>query len=327
MATVPYLTQNYDPRTGLPRGKKKPFSGSFTGSLAGGTGFGGGLIPGVPGSAAFQPSGGGPITTPGFTPDYKSLISQALGPLSAQLTAEGSADVSSRNSALIRGMAQFGEQFDPASAQAAFGQDFYNQAGMGDLLGQANALAAENTKAGFSFKARSQSAFEKGVQQIRDALAARGMLRSGATGVALQGAQKEFDQGQYDARQQLVDYSASVQQGYVAGQRARQTQLDSAQREEAGRQAQLNPATGSQTLQYSGQNATDGRPLYQGPNGLVFADGTPYTPAPGYQQSEPQSEPQSVRVGHEIESSGFLEAVRAELARRNRRTGGHQLLE
>ena len=84
------------------------------------------------------------------------------------------------------------------------------------------------------------------MQQIQDALAARGLLRSGATGTALQGAQKEYEGGQYDARQSLMDYLSSAQQGFVAGERARQQQSLAAGREEAGRQAQLNPATGSQ---------------------------------------------------------------------------------
>lgn len=235
---------DFNPYTGLRTNRKKqPFTGSFTGSL--------GTLP--PGQSFQGGLGGGgqtldPINLPGFTPDYKSLITQALGPLTAQLGAEGSADLAGRNSALIRGLTQFGEQFDPSGAQAAFGQDFYNQAGLGDILPQANALAAENTKAGFSVAARQKSAFERSVQQIRDALAARGLLRSGATGVALQGAQKEFETGQYDARQQLADYAASVQQGYVAAQRQRAAQLEAAQREEAERQARLNPPTGSRTV-------------------------------------------------------------------------------
>ena len=272
----------YNPQTGLPTNRRQPWQTALGARSTGlNQQYGLGQFAQPPGGAG---GGGGqqygPINLPGFTPDYKALISQALGPLQAQLGAEGSSDVAGRNSALIRGLAQFGEQFDPSGAQAAFGQDFYNQAGLGDLLGQANQLAGENTKAGFSFKARSQSAFEKSVQQIQDALAARGMLRSGATGVALQGAQKEFDTSQYDARMQLADYASSVQQGYVAGQRARQSQLDSAQREEAERQARLNPPTGERTLQYAGKDPS-GRPFYKGDDGkLYYDDNTPYTPEP-----------------------------------------------
>lgn len=253
MATIPYLTQNYDPRTGLKRNQKQPWETAL-GQRSTGLNQRYGL-----GQFA-QPSGGGasggtgagqqlgPINVAGFTPDYKTLIQQALAPLQAQLGAEGSADAATRNAQLVRGIGQFGEQFDPASAQAAFGQDFYNQAGMEGLLPQANQLAAQNTAGGFSVSSKLKSALEKSMQQIQDALAGRGMLRSGATGVALQGAQKEFEQGQYDARQSLTDYLSSAQQGFVAGERARQQQLIAAQREEAERQARLNPPTGSRTV-------------------------------------------------------------------------------
>lgn len=244
---IPYLTQNYDPRTGMARKSKRqtiPYlSQGYAPSM-----FQPGAGGGVPGGGGGGGGSYGPITTPAYTPDYKSLIQQALSPLQAQLGAEGSADAATRNAQLVRGLGQFGEQFDPTTAQAAFGQDFYQQAGLEGLLPQANLLAAENTKGGFSISSKLKSAFEKSVQQIQDALAARGLLRSGATGIALQGAQKEYEGGQYDARQSLMDYLSSAQQGFVAGERARQQQLLSAGREEAERQARLNPAVGSRTV-------------------------------------------------------------------------------
>src|SRR3990167_4582960 len=111
MATIPYLSQGYDQLTGLRRGKKQrprpPTSGSFT--LLGGSTFppgyvgGPGFVGGTPGSGQQQP---GPITTPGYTPNYADLIQQALAPLQAQLGAEGSADAATRNAALIRGIGQ-----------------------------------------------------------------------------------------------------------------------------------------------------------------------------------------------------------------------------
>ena len=314
----------YNPQTGLPTNRRQPWQNALGARSTGlNQQYGLGQFATPSGGSSGGASGGqqyGPINVAGFTPDYKSLISQALGPLNAQLGAEGSADVAGRNSALIRGLAQFGEQFDPSGAQAAFGQDFYNQAGMGDILGQANALAGENTKAGFSFKARSQAAFEKGVQQIQDALAARGMLRSGATGVALQGAQKEYDTGQYDARMQLGDYFTGVQQGLVAAQRQRAAQLGEAQRAEAGRQAQLNPPTGEQTLQYAGQNAPDGRPLYRDASGrLVFGDGTVYTPTPIV---DPPIEPPIDDRTADPTQTNYADAIAAALRRgREQRAG------
>ncbi len=262
----------FNPLTGMR--KKRPRSG----------GFGGGsdVIERLLGRSGPAGSGGGAgygsITTPGFTPNYESLIESALGPLRAQLGAEGSADAASRNAALTRGLGQFGEQFDPSGAQAAFGQDFYQQAGLEGLLPQANQLAQQNTQAGFSVSSKLQKALEGSVQQIQNALAGRGMLRSGAYGTALEGANQEFRQGQYDARQSLTDYLQAAQQGFTAAERARQTQLYTAGREEAVRQATLNPATGTWEAPYSGQNAPDGRPLYRGRKGeLLYADGSPYT--------------------------------------------------
>ena len=290
LPTIPYLTQNYDPRTGMPRNRRQAQRQTIPYLSQGATPPAGG----APGGGGGQQYG--PLNLPGYTPDYRSLISQALAPLQAQLGAEGSADAASRNAALIRGIGQFGEQFDPTTAQAAFGQDFYRQAGLEGWLPQANLLAGQNTQAGFSISSRLKTAFEKSVQQIQDALAARGLLRSGATGTALQGAQKEYEGGQYDARQSLMDYLSSAQQGFVAGERARQQQLLAAGREEAGRQAQLNPATGSQQAQYAGQNAPDGRPLYRRADGqLVFADGTPYTPATAAPPdlTQPQTDPRA----------------------------------
>ena len=124
MATNPYQNiPGWDPRTGMPKKKQKPNPyGAITGSLAGpgfgGGGFGGGQIPGGGYGGGF---GGnlGPISTPSYTPDYKTLIAKALEPLNLQLGAEGSADAATRNAQLVRGIGQFGEQFDPEIGRAS----------------------------------------------------------------------------------------------------------------------------------------------------------------------------------------------------------------
>ncbi len=52
-----------------------------------------------------------------------------------------------------------------------------------------------------------------------------------------------------------------------------------AQRDEATRQAQINPPTGSQQITPTGQYGPNGRPLYKMSDGrLVYDDGTPYVP-------------------------------------------------
>lgn len=309
----------FNPLTGMRTNKKQPWQTAL-GARSTGLNQQYGL-----GQFATPDGGGGKypgqIDTPGYTPDYKSLISQALGPLNAQLGAEGSADAATRNAQLIRGIGQFGEQFDPASAQAAFGQDFYKQAGLEGILGQANQLAGETTKAGFSVSAKLKDALAKSVQQIQDSLAARGMLRSGATGVELQGAQKEYDTSQYDARQSLTDYLSSAQQGYVAGERARQSQLEAAGRQEAVNQATLNPATGTQQAQLAGTDPVTKQPFYRKKDGtLVDASGNPYAPTsaatPAAASDIAKNVPQqamSQRTGGEAGGSAQLQAILAKL--------------
>src|SRR3989304_3148267 len=190
MATIPYLAQGYDQLTGLRRGKKQrprpPTSGSFT--LLGGSTFppgyvgGPGFVGGTPGSGQQQP---GPITTPGYTPNYADLIQQALAPLQAQLGAEGSADAASRNAALIRGIGQFGEQFDPTTAQAAFGQDFYRQAGLGGRR-------------------------REGRPGYRPPRAGGCLPRAGAAGPSVEGGKKKGGGGAAAPRQSLMDYLSSA---------------------------------------------------------------------------------------------------------------------
>lgn len=263
MSVIPYLSQGQgvevDPLTGLPKKKKQasPFrpgtmnltpgqglaqsnqiAAGFSPNLA--TAQYGGMPSGLPGA-----SGGAPSNQP----DYKALIQAALGPLSAQLGAEGVADLTGRNNQFVRALGQFGEQFDLGQANQAFGPEFVGEAGLGELLPQANALAAQTTGAGVSYQARASKARKDAVRQIRNILASRGLLRSGELGYQLQEQQTAFDTGQYDARQQLQDYLTAVNQGYVEAQRQRALALDAATREEAARQAALNPMSGTSAAQ------------------------------------------------------------------------------
>lgn len=242
------MAVEYDPVTGLP---KKAKAANQPPALATGQT----LQDQIAASLAANPQGTfGPssgvnyagaqpqATTPGM-PDYKALIAAALGPLTAQYGADDAADMATRNQQLIRALGQFGQQFDLEGANTAFGADFVNSSGLADVLPQANALAQQTTDAGMSFQARAAKAHKDTVRQIKNALAARGLLQSGETGHQLQEQQTQFDTGQYDARAQVQDYMAAVNQGYTQAVRARQVALAEAQRVEAARQAQLNPGT------------------------------------------------------------------------------------
>ena len=60
-----------------------------------------------------------------------------------------------------------------------------------------------------------------GERAIKNALAARGALRSGEAGFQLGEEQQRFATAQYDARQQLVDLLAGIEAGYANAQRQR----------------------------------------------------------------------------------------------------------
>lgn len=277
-------TVEYDPLTGLPK-KKTAASGAAPAALtaAGGQTFSPWSFY-MPQAAGVQPPG--TIKLPGYTPDYTALINAALGPLQAQLAAEGVQDLSGRNQQIVRALGQFGEPLSLESANQAFGSDFVNQAGLGELLGQANQLAEQTTGAGLSVTARLEKAHKDAVRQIRNSLAARGLLRSGELGHQLQEQQGAFDTGQYDARQQLFDFLSAVQSGYVQAQRARQQQLTQAQMAEAARQAELNPATGERTAVHVGGG------YYRLPDGsYVDADGNPTGPPPVVPPRDPKRPP------------------------------------
>lgn len=268
MSSIPYTAPynstsgaDIDPTTGLPRKKKTTTNQVF----APPTGYApGGVTYGFPtGDGGSQAAPRSPFTTPGFTPDYKALIDAALGPMSAQFGADDIADQNTRNQQLIRALGQFGQQLDLGSANAAFGQDFVNQSGLAGLLPQANQLAQQTTDAGQSYMARATKTHTDQIRAIKNALAAKGALQSGELGHQLQEEQGRYDTGQYDARLQVQDYVSELQRGYATAQRQRAQQLAAAQREEAARQAQLNPVTGAQTATWNGTTYVypDGRPV------------------------------------------------------------------
>lgn len=237
-------TAEIDPLTGLPKKKKQAGAGGRVGPVAMFNQADIDASLAVNPQGGFGPSGGVDYSmgakAPGM-PDYAALIKAALGPMTAQFGADSAADLGTRNQQLIRALGQFGEQFDLTGANKAFGESFVGESGLGELLPQANALAQQTTDAGMSFTARSTKAHKDSVRAIKNALAARGALRSGEAGYQLQEAQGAFDTGQYDARQQVQDFMGAVNQGYAQAQRERQMQMAAAQREEAGRQAALNP--------------------------------------------------------------------------------------
>jgi hypothetical protein len=238
---------DYDPKTGLPiKSPKKPaFSqAQVDASLAANPNSTFGPSPNVNYSGL-----GGPVTIPGFTPDYASLIQNdpIFGQLKADLSANGIQDAAARAAAIQRGLIQFGE-VPSFNGLAGLNQDWLSS----DVNDTTRQLAQQNTASGMSVVARQQKQYQDNIRSIKNALAARGALRSGETGYQLGEAQRGFDTAQFDARQELLDYIMGAQQGFLAAERQRQGQLAQGAEGAFGRQTQLNPVVGSQTV-YPGQ--------------------------------------------------------------------------
>jgi hypothetical protein len=91
----------------------------------------------------------------------------------------------------------------------------------GRISGVARPLAEANTASGMSIVARMEKLRKDNVRAIKNALAAKGALRSGETGFQLGEEQQRYSTAQYDSRAQLVDLLAGIEAGYANAQRQR----------------------------------------------------------------------------------------------------------
>lgn len=218
--------------------------------------------------------GSGSINTPGFIPDYKSLIANDANLLQTQkdLAAQGLTDLTGRNNAFNRAIVGFGAVPDFNQAQKTLGLN------LGDVLGPDTAQLAQGNE--FSTQANLGHAHIQAVQNIRKALASRGLLRSGETGYQLGEENRQYGQAQYDSTQKLLDYLAGAQQAYAEAEKQRTAQTTQAREAATTRQIGLNPATGSQEAKLdAGLSAQAGEPIYVGANGKKYrADQTIYEP-------------------------------------------------
>lgn len=127
-----------------------------------------------------------------------------------------------------------------------------------DVTPETLGLAQQNTAAGLSTAARITQAHQDAIRQIKNALAARGALRSGEAGFQLGREQQNFTQGTYDANQKLLDYLAGVAQAYAEAERQRQNQQTQG----------LQTAYTNAVNQYAGTGAVQdgGTPSYNAPD-------------------------------------------------------------
>jgi hypothetical protein len=239
---------DYDPVTGLPRRQgQQPFSyapppfsyAPSPGSGAGAPSLAFNATASAPGGTGFGATTGAPGTTAGGVNygAYRDIIQsdpfyrQTL----ADLGAQGFADDASARAAAQSGLIRFGEV--PANLEPS-------QAGWVDDT--TRRLAEQNTAAGLSTTARLAKQQRDAVRAIRNVLAARGGLRSGELGYQLGEEQQRFATANYDARTQLMDYLAGINQGIVRAQRERQAAAAAAAAAAAGRGVQSGAGPGGQ---------------------------------------------------------------------------------
>jgi hypothetical protein len=169
---------------------------------------------------------GGTAVTPGQQPggavanvgSYLNILNSdpILQQTLADLQAGGISDRSQADTLSQRALVQFGEvpALEGLDAKLA-GPDFARIAGM------ARPLAEANTQSGMSVVARMERLRKDNVRAIKNALAARGALRSGEAGYQLGEEQNRYQTAQYDSRAQLVDLLAGIEAGFANASRQR----------------------------------------------------------------------------------------------------------
>ena len=212
-------SMEFDPLTGLPKqqggaaypgapvfGTTAPFSttGGTGYASTGGTGTGGAWTP-----ADFQKA-----------LEADPLYKQSLADITAASVADRAGLKGARQQAIIR-----------------FGYD--DLGGLGDLGGDIDEttlnLARQNTQAGTSVGSRITKAHADAMRMMKNALAARGMLRSGELGHQVGELDLSRRQGDYDARQTLVQALSGYAAGFAQAEQARAMQRAAAAGGAAGR--------------------------------------------------------------------------------------------
>lgn len=123
------------------------------------------------------------------------------------------------------------------------------------------------------------------IRNIKNALASRGLIRSGEAGFQLGRENQAYGQANYDASQKWLDYIAGVQSAFASGEQQRATTLAQSASQAATRQAGLpqNQPVAGQAAHFDHTDAA-GNPVYLSADGRQWnPDGSPYkapTPAP-----------------------------------------------
>lgn len=174
--------------------------------------------------------------------DYLALINgdPLLGQERADLSAQGVSDAASRAAAIQRALIQFGIVPDFASSAQKLGLSgealgYLNQ----DVNDRTRQLAQANTQEGLSLTARLAKAHTDAVRNIRNQLAARGIIRSGETPYQLGEEANQYKISTNDATQQLLDYLTGAIGAFTQSERQRRQQLAQYLSDAASRQLGL----------------------------------------------------------------------------------------
>lgn len=212
-----------------------------------------------------------------YTPNWGELIQGDAGlkDASAALAASGTNNLNALDAQIANAYEGFGKNVDLASLAKQLGM---SQADIQNAIDPgAQKLAQENTAAGTSTVARLDAANNIANQKIIASLNARGMLRSGETGYALDQQNLSYRQAESDAYQKFLGYLQQYQQGYLTAQQKNSSDLAAAYSAAADRQYNAHPSTPGTSAQFDHVDSA-GKPVYKDASGSYFnQDGSPYT--------------------------------------------------
>lgn len=203
------------------------------------------LEPGMTGYGGTTPPPPGVIGQGGQNPYYFNILNDPIyKQLQANLAAQGVQSAQQRQSNTRQALVQFGEVPDLTSTVNGLGLDPNSpmyQTLFGDVDAGTKQQAQNLTDAGLSTVAGLSRQHAKDIQDLLDSQAARGVVRSGGTGVGLGQADQAYSGNQYNARQSLLQYLSGVQAAYAQSQLASQQQLQQGASDAVTRQLDLLP--------------------------------------------------------------------------------------
>lgn len=161
-----------------------------------------------------------------MTPDQWSKLINS-DPIWQQLTSSLGANEAStaaqRNAGIEQALAAFGGPVNVNDIAQKLGLSPNDLQGLDS--NEIQQLAREADQSGVSTNARLNAANQKAVMQLKNALNARGLLRSGEAAYQLGQQAQNYQNAQFDARQKLLSTLQQYQQGYLAAKAQLAAQL------------------------------------------------------------------------------------------------------